>query len=252
MRAAPVGVGREPAARTSSTTRARAVVDPRIVERARGTQRIQVRHVGGGGLGGHRAVDGPLIEVVPEPEPLLLVGPQLLGRAQPVGVGDIGWTGVVVMAVPRRRPPTTPWLEHGTAPLGHLHPLRVDGAARPQGGDDQVDQREVRHREVVAEEAGRPGERAGRPAARRAMAETYPPSGPQISQSWWTVAPKRRSLGAGLGGGSRPGHPSVVPSRRADSESYDDDRLTPRPARDEACVNPRCSMTLPEATFSGS
>ena len=51
-------------------------------------------------------------------------------------------------------------LEHGPAVLCHFDPLGQHRAPGPKRRDDEVHRRERGHREVVAEEAGRTGERA--------------------------------------------------------------------------------------------
>ena len=109
----------------------------------------------------------PLLEVVPEAVvrvAVLVSGRRLLGAGgHGVGVGHVGREHVLVLEA--RHLPHRPHhrLEHGAAPLGHLHPLGQHGAPRAQRRHDEVDGLEGRHREVVAEEAGRAGEGALRP-----------------------------------------------------------------------------------------
>ncbi len=155
-------------------------VDPRVVEHRprpaadpgpplrRGWSRRRPRF---------EVVDGPLVEVVPEGESGLPIGPELLCGGQRTGIGDHGGAEVAVHQTLEFSHRPHHGIEDGPTPLRHLHPLSQHGAARPPRRHGQIHRGEVGHREVVAEEAGRAGEGTGRPGSPQSQGGHVPTLG---------------------------------------------------------------------------
>ena len=127
-------------------------------------------------------------------------GPVLVGRAARPSVGNPSGSGTSGGSTSScSRPSTSPTDQTMASSTGrpswrHGDALGQHGAAGPQRRHLQVDRREGRHREVVAEEAGRaaPAGSPLPPPAAPARPRTRH-TGPQISQSACTMAVKRPS-----------------------------------------------------------
>lgn len=129
-----------------------------------GRKRAQLRQTGGRGPGGGQwsSKSTGRDSVVPERERWGFVGPEVFDRTQLVRRGELRRDGhVVVEAVDVADTPDLGG-EDGAVVLGDRDPLRAGGAGLALGRHLDGDRFEGRDAEVVAGQAGGPGERADR------------------------------------------------------------------------------------------
>ena len=155
----------------------------------------------------------------------------------------------------RPRPPTTPWRRARAGPPGVIS-TRWASTVRPDrsGVTTRSTGANAAHREVVAEEAGRPGQRAlGPGGAQREGGDVAAARAPDLP-----VVVHHGGEAPVAGAARRPSaaamSPTVAgPASQLLAVSSVTAISSPRwPVVVSQWVKPRCSMTRPDATFSGS
>ncbi len=249
--------GREPAGQlpTSSTISERAASTHGSSKVAVGRGRTQARHVGGCGPDGGHSSDqtrGRWSKLSQKAHRRShVVRPQLGPSWQRLGIGHVGRIDVLVLEPLHLADRPHHCVEHRASLLADGDTLREHGASRPQRGDHQIDRCERRNRKVVTEEAGRTGEVARRPRGAQGERGHVPTAGsPDLP-----VGVHHRGEAAvphGLDGGLPLDVTHDHASQRVRVSSVTTISSPRFPVVVRQYVKPRCSMTRPEAMFSGS